>query len=107
MSDAVCIDQAELLERLQTIKEMYVEEHKLAVAGGVTDCIHAVKTANPVEPQLKIITPEAQRTVSVEPFLEGGKIGRDVYRCGHCREVVGKHDNFCAACGRKLVDHHE
>ena len=107
MSDAVCIDQKEVLERLQAIRETYVEEHKMAVAGGISECIRAVETAKPAEPEIRIITPEAPRTVSVEPFLEGGKIGRDAYRCGHCREVVGKHDNFCAACGRKLVDHHE
>ena len=103
MNDAACINRAELLQCLQTIKEMYVEEHKLAVASGVNECIRAVEAAKPVEPPPKIVTPEAQRTVSVEPYFVGGMIGRDVYRCGHCREVVGTHDVFCKSCGRKLV----
>ena len=99
-----CINLADATKRLRTIREAYLEKHKNAASGAVRECIDALEMMPKAEPEIKIITPEARRTVSVEPFFEGGQIGRDVYRCGHCRMKVGKHDAHCLRCGRKLVD---
>ena len=68
----------------------------------VQECMQVVEEA-----KAKMISyqpEESQRVVCLEPFFEGGVIGREVYRCRKCRAQVGKHDAFCKACGRKLVD---
>jgi hypothetical protein len=101
------INLAEAKGRLWTIKEAYLQERKNAAASAVRECIETLEKMPKAKPEIKIVTPEANRTVSVEPFFYGGQIGRDVYRCGNCREKVNKHDNFCHQCGRKLVDQDE
>ena len=101
------INRENALERLRAIREVYLEERRNAVAGAVRECIETLEGMPKAEPEIKIVTPEARRTVSVEPFFDGGQIGRDVYRCGHCRAKVDRHDLFCHHCGRKLVDQDE
>lgn len=98
------ISLEEATERLQTLREAHLAENKRAAAAAVSGCIAALEAMPKVEPVIKVLSLEAERTVSVEPFFPGGAIGRDVYRCGHCRMKVGKHDAYCLRCGRKLVD---
>ena len=45
----------------------------------------------------------ADRIVVMEPFLRGGKVGTEVYKCGVCRTQVYGRDRFCRGCGRELV----
>ena len=101
------INRENALERLRAIREVYLEERRNAVAGAVRECIETLEGMPKAEPEIKIVTPEARRTVSVEPFFDGGQIGRDVYRCGHCQTQVDKKDRFCKFCGRKMVNHEQ
>ena len=45
----------------------------------------------------------ADRIVVMEPFLRGGRVGTEVYKCGVCRTQVYGRDRFCRGCGRELV----
>ena len=91
------------------IGQTYIDEHKFVIARVCKECADALEKLPRKEPEVRKITelPEAARTVSVEPWYPGALTGRDVYRCGHCAEKIGKHDSFCWACGWKMVDVHE
>ena len=103
-ANAVCIRLPEALDRLQRIRENLLADRKNMAAGTVGDCIRALSALPHVKPELRIITPESHRIVAVEPYFEGGMIGRDVYRCERCRAKVDRHDLYCHECGGKLVD---
>ena len=100
--DNICLQDA--LERLDTIKAAFAEEHKSAAAGAIVSCMAALGNMPKAEPQLRTVTPEAMRTVSVEPWFPKGQIGREVWRCGFCESQVDRKDQYCRFCGRKLVD---
>lgn len=95
------IDRESTMKRLEKIRETYMEEKKCAAASAVDACMECVRTE---KRSYNTVTLEARRICRVEPFFQGGVIGRDVYRCENCKNVVGKHSVFCETCGRKLTD---
>lgn len=45
----------------------------------------------------------ADRIITREAFLRGGRVGTEVFRCGVCRTQVYGRDRFCRGCGRELL----
>ena len=96
------ISKTAVLERMAETLSYFELERKRVAASAVQDCINIVEK---LEPRTVSFEPEkAVRTVSVEPFFQGGQIGREVMRCGFCQTQIEKKDRFCRFCGRKLVD---
>ena len=96
------ISKIVVLDRMEETKTYFELERKHMAASAVKDCIKIVEK---LEPRTVSYEPEkAVRTVSVEPFFQGGQIGREVMRCGFCQTQIEKKDRFCRFCGRKLVD---
>ena len=96
------VSKKDVLGSMALIRDSYIEANKRVASNAVQECMQVVEEA-----KAKMISyqpEESQRVVCLEPFFEGGVIGREVYRCRKCRAQVGKHDAFCKACGRKLVD---
>ena len=96
------VSKNDVLNYLQLIKDAYMEENKRAASAVVQECMDAVEKAKTKTISYK--PEESRKETFLEPFFEGGLIGRDVYRCGRCSTRVDKHDAFCKSCGRKLVD---
>lgn len=99
------VSKKDVLSSLALIRDDYIAANKRVAANAVQECIQVVEEA-----QTKTISfqpEESNRIVCVEPFFEGGVIGREVYRCGKCQERIDKHDAYCKSCGRKLVGTNE
>ena len=96
------ISKTAALELMEQLKAGFELEHKFSAASAVQGCMNALEK---LEPRTVSFEPEkAVRTVSVEPFFQGGQIGREVMRCGFCQTQIEKKDRFCRFCDRKLVD---
>jgi len=89
---------------LRQIAGEYIQKHKITCSTVALECVKALDKLNKMDTVEVPAVVECERTCSVEPFLTRGMIGRDVYRCGTCSQVVGRRDRFCKFCGRKLVD---
>ena len=101
------IPKSVLDDRLEKLKARLLpltEQHyPMDIQETAKSCI---KTIESMEELQGMQRPEerSERTVSVEPFFEGGAIGRDVYRCHKCGNRVGCHDVYCLTCGRRLYN---
>ena len=98
------IDRNEVTALLEEKRKESLAAHRNVVAGAIRECIEGIGQIADAPPEFVMVTPDAKRVVNVEPFFPRGQIGRNVYRCGNCKERVGKHDKYCNECGRRLTD---
>lgn len=89
---------------LRLIASNYIEKHRVTYSTVALECAKAIEKM-PRQDTVEVPTEATcERTCSVEPFLLRGSVGRDVYRCSRCSQVVGRKDRYCKFCGRRLVD---
>lgn len=90
-------------ERLNARYKALCDDNKKAAAGQVRMCIEDLEEVPVVSTETAEPVRLARKKISVEPFLLGGKVGRDVYRCSACGSRVDRQDRFCRGCGCMLT----
>lgn len=92
------------VKAVRRIAVQYKLKNKEKFADAVSECEAALGQMKKYASSETAEIAESERICQLEPFLTRGLVGRDVYHCGRCGQVVGKRDRYCKFCGRRLID---
>lgn len=95
----ICVEKQPIIDRLNEVinnldGSKWTKQIKILQFTNIRDYVVTME-----EHDIEATRPTAKMVMEMEPIIPFGKITKENFYCGNCKERVKKKDSYCRNCG--------